>query len=134
MLKDLIVNLSVGNQRDVAAEFAVSVAEKFEAHVTGMAYRFRIELPGTILGTGVSASIVEAQSAATDKQVAESIARFERAAKLAGVSFDTMSPDLTLAGASEGFGRAARTYDLAVVRQPRPDQPGPEELMAEGAL
>ena len=97
MLKDLIVNLSVGNQRDVAAEFAVSVAEKFEAHVTGMAYRFRIELPGTILGTGVSASIVEAQSAATDKQVAETIARFERAAKLAGVSFDTMSPDLTLA-------------------------------------
>jgi nucleotide-binding universal stress UspA family protein len=134
MLKDLIVNLSAGDQRDVAADFAISVAEKFEAHVTGIAYRFRIELPGTILGTGVSASIVEAQAEATNKQIAEILARFERAAKRAGVSFDTMSPDLTLAGASEGFGRAARTYDLAVVRQPQPDKPGPEELIAEGAL
>lgn len=134
MLKDLVVNLSAGGQRDIAGEFAISVAEKFEAHVTGVAYRFRVELPGTILGTGVSASIVEAQSEATNKQAADTVARFERAAKLAGVSFDTMSPDLTLAGASEGFGRAARAFDLAVVRQPQPDQPGPEELMAEGAL
>ena len=80
MLKDLVVNLSAGGQRDIAGEFAISVAEKFEAHVTGVAYRFRVELPGTILGTGVSASIVEAQSEATNKQAAETVARIERAA------------------------------------------------------
>jgi len=134
MLKDLVVNLSMGSDRDVAGDFAISVAEKFEAHVAGIAYRFRVELPGTILGTGVSASIVEAQSESTNKQAQEAIARFERAAKLAGVSYETLSPDLTLAGASDGFGRASRVFDLAVVRQPQPDKPGPEELIAEGAM
>ena len=86
MLKDLVVSLSMGTERDIAGDFAISVAQKFEAHVAGVAYRFRIELPGTILGTGVSASVVEAQSETTKKQVQDAIARFERAAKLAGVS------------------------------------------------
>ena len=48
--------------------------------------------------------------------------------------YETLSPDVTLAGASDEFGRAARVFDLAVVRQPQPDKPGPEELIAEGAM
>ena len=38
MIKDLIVNLSVGAPRDTAADFALSIAEAFEAHVAGIAF------------------------------------------------------------------------------------------------
>ena len=33
MIKDLVVNLTVGTSRDVAGPFAISLAEAFEAHV-----------------------------------------------------------------------------------------------------
>ena len=33
MIKDLVVNLSVGAGRDVAGPYAISVAEAFGAHV-----------------------------------------------------------------------------------------------------
>ncbi len=91
MLKDIVVNLSVGSERDVAGDFAISVAEKFEAHVAGIAYRYRIELPGTILVPAFRQSIIEAQSEATNKQAQDAIARFERAANLAGVSYEVSS-------------------------------------------
>ena len=33
MLKDIVVNLSLGAKRDVAGDYAISVAQAFEAHV-----------------------------------------------------------------------------------------------------
>ena len=38
MIKDLLTNLSVGTARDVAMEFAVSVAAAFDAHLAGIAF------------------------------------------------------------------------------------------------
>ena len=35
MIKDIVANLSVGISRDVATEFAVSVAATLNSHVTG---------------------------------------------------------------------------------------------------
>jgi nucleotide-binding universal stress UspA family protein len=134
MLKDIVVNLSLGAKRDVAGDYAISVAQAFEAHISAIAYRFRIELPGTIIGSGVAASIIETQQRETNKMVADTVARFEHAANLGGVAYDTVTPDLSLGEAADGFGRAARAYDLAVVCQPQPDRPGPEELIAEGTL
>lgn len=134
MLKDIVVNLSLGAKRDVAGDYAISIAQAFEAHVTAIAYRFRIELPGTIIGSGVAASIIESQQRETEKLVAEAAKRFEHAAKMAGVEHAIETPDLSLAEAADGFGTMARAYDLAVVCQPQPDRPGPEELMAEATL
>lgn len=134
MLKDIVVNLALGTPRDVAGDYAISIAQAFEAHVSAVAYRFRIELPGTIVGAGVAASIIESQQRETAKIVSEAVARFEHAAKMAGIAYDVMTPDLSLSEAADGFGKIARAYDLAVVRQPQPDRPGPEELIAEGTL
>ena len=38
MIKDIVVNLPVGKSADVATSFAVSLAAKFDAHLTGIAF------------------------------------------------------------------------------------------------
>jgi nucleotide-binding universal stress UspA family protein len=134
MIKDVIANLSLGAERDVAGDYAVSIATVFEAHLAAVAFRFQFEMPGTIIGSSVAAGIIEAQRRESERAVGEAVSRFERTAKLAGIQAETMTPEASLATAAERFSRAARAYDLVVVRQPDPDKPGPEELIAEGVL
>ena len=40
MIKDLLVNLTVGASRDVAADYALSVGQAFGAHVAGVAFAY----------------------------------------------------------------------------------------------
>ena len=40
MIKDLIVNLTVGDGGDVAGPFAISIAETFAAHITAVAFKY----------------------------------------------------------------------------------------------
>lgn len=134
MIKDIIANLSLGGKRDVAGDYAISVASAFEAHLVAVAFRFQFELPGTIIGASVAASIIDAQRRESERMVQEAVTRFEHAAKLAGIAAETLTPEASLATAADRFSRSSRAYDLVVVRQPDPDRPGPEELIAEGAL
>ena len=46
MIRDLVVNLTVTANRDVAAEFAISIAETFQAHVAGIAFAYEPVRPG----------------------------------------------------------------------------------------
>ena len=52
MIKDLVVNLSVAPIRDVAGEFAVSIAAAFEAHVAGVAFVYEPAPPMLTMGGG----------------------------------------------------------------------------------
>ena len=58
MIKDLVVNLTVGSGRDVAGPFAISIAEAFEAHVAALAFSYEPVIPPTIMG-GVPAAFIE---------------------------------------------------------------------------
>ena len=49
MIKDLIVNLGLG-AHDPAGEYAVSLAEKFGAHVLGLAFAYEPVIPGAVMG------------------------------------------------------------------------------------
>ena len=51
MIKDIVVNLTVDAATDVAADYAVSVARAFDAHVTGIGFAYDVFLPGSIFGT-----------------------------------------------------------------------------------
>ncbi len=103
--------------------------------LTGMAYRFRIELPGfSISRNEVSRrAFIEARSAATSTSgPQETIARF--GALPAGWHVvDAMSPDLTLAE-HRGSWPAPCTYDLAAVASAAAGSTRSEESIAEGAL
>ena len=46
MIKDIVVNLQHDVSRDRARDFAITVAEAFDAHVAGVAFAYTPEFPG----------------------------------------------------------------------------------------
>ena len=78
MIKDIVVNLGLGAQ-DPAGTYAISVAEKFEAHLVGIAVSYEPVIPGTVMG-GVPPDVIEGQRVESNKRANAAIARFEQAA------------------------------------------------------
>src|SRR5437764_5892036 len=133
MVKDLVVNLTGGHPQDFAADFALSVAHSFSAHVAGVAFVFEPVIPGDMLG-GIPTDLIEIQRE-ENKRIAETaVARFVAAARAAAIAAETRIVDASLAGAADLFGRIARRFDFAVVGQARREQGASEELLIEGTL
>src|ERR1044072_547049 len=133
MIKDRVVHLSGGGARDAAGPYAISVAEALGAHVAGVAFSYEPVILPTVMGT-VPASFIESQRDENEKAASDAVARFNDAARRAGVSSEARALSASLAGSVERFGAIARRFDLAVVGQAEPDKAAPEELIAEGAL
>ena len=132
MIKDLIVNLGLGD-RDPAGDYAISVAQAFEAHVLGVGLAYEPIIPGSVMG-GIPPEFLEAQRAESESSARKAMTRFEAAAKRAGVSYETRLMSSSVAGAADQIGRLSRRFDLAVVGQPKRDQGMPEEVLDEGVL
>jgi nucleotide-binding universal stress UspA family protein len=133
MVKDVLVNLTGGQPQDFAADYAISVAKDFGAHIVGVGFIYEPIIPGSVLG-GVPTDLIEVQREENSKNAKAAIARFEAAAKEAGLSFEPRMLDASIAGAADLFGRIARRFDLAVVGQARREHGASEELLIEGAL
>jgi nucleotide-binding universal stress UspA family protein len=133
MVKDVVVNLTGGHPQDFAADYAISVAAAFGAHVAGVGFIYEPVIPGSVLG-GVPTDLIEVQREENAKAAKAAIARFEAVAKTAGVSAETRMLDASVAGAADLFGRIARRFDIAIVGQARREQGASEELLIEGAL
>ena len=133
MIKDIIVNLSVGAPRDTAAEYAISIAEAFESHVAGIAFAFEPVVAPSIMG-GIPADIIDAQRTASHKAAGAAIAAFEANAKRQGLSSESRIIEATLGGAADMFGRLARRFDLSVVGQAEPNKLASQDIIIEGAL
>ena len=132
MIKDLIVNLGLGD-RDPAGEFAISIAEKYSAHVLGLAFAYEPVIPGAVMG-GIPAEFIESQRSEANDKAKAAIARFEAGARRAGVSFEHRILNASLSGAAEQLGRLGRRFDLVVVGQPEREESVPEEVIDEAAL
>ncbi|MEJ0075427.1 MAG: universal stress protein [Alphaproteobacteria bacterium] len=133
MIKDLIVNLTESEGRDVAGPYAIAVAAAFDAHVTAVAFSYDPVIPPTIMG-GIPASLIDDQRAENDKAAADARARFDAAARRSGISFESRVINASVPGAADAFGAMARRFDLAVIAQGQPDKVAPEEIIVEGAL
>jgi nucleotide-binding universal stress UspA family protein len=133
MIKDLVVNLTVGESRGPAGDFAVSVAGAFGAHVAAIAFAHDPVVPPTLMG-GIPADFIESQRAEAEAAASAAIARFEEAAWRAGVSAESRLLAASMAEASDQFGRMARRFDLAVVGQAEPGKAMADELIGETAL
>ena|SRR6516162_4770023 len=133
MVKDVVVNLTGGHPQDFAADFAISLAAGFSAHIAGVAFIYEPIIPGDMLG-GIPTDLIEVQREENRKTAEAAVDRFEAAAKAAAVSAETRVVDASLAGAADLFGRIARRFDMAVVGQARREQGASEELLIEGAL
>ena len=133
MVKDVVVNLTGGHPQDFAADFAISLAAGFSAHIAGVAFIYEPIIPGDMLG-GIPTDLIEVQREENRKAAEAAVDRFEAAAKTAALSAETRVVDASLAGAADLFGRIARRFDMAVVGQARREQGASEELLIEGAL
>jgi nucleotide-binding universal stress UspA family protein len=132
MIKDIVVSLSTGT-RDVAGDYALSVAEAFAAHLAAVAFAYDPMVRPPVRNTTIS-GLIEAERVRSEHAAQAGVARIDAAARRSGLSVETRVIATSLAGASDVFGRMARRFDLSVVGQPEPDTVAPEDPIIEAAL
>jgi len=133
MIKDIVVNLSVGEGTDAAGDYAISVAAAFEAHLAGVAFRYDPIVP--VSGAGyIPAEVIETQERDNATATKAAINRFNAACARAGVAAEPLTMSASLGGVGDQFGRIARRFDLSIVGQAEPDKSAVEEIIAESAL
>jgi nucleotide-binding universal stress UspA family protein len=134
MIKDILVNLTPGDARDPAADYAIAMASAFEAHLAGVAFIYDPIIPATVMGGGIPAELIESQRAESEKGARSAASRFDAAAKRAGLSYETHQMNATAAGGADRFAHLARRFDLSIVGQAEPDSPVMQDLVMETAM
>ena len=133
MIKDIVVNLTIGVERDGAANYAVSLASIFKAHLVGVAFVYDPKVSVNLI-VGIPAELIDAQRAATKHLANEAVARFKELGKQAGVMTESQMIDVAPGHVGDTFGRLARSFDLSVIRQAEPNKAEQEVPIIEGAL
>jgi len=134
MIKDIVLNIPVGQDKAPATPFAVALASLFQAHLAGIAFQFEPTLPPVDMGASLSGRYLEQARDMARQQADAAIARFDELARREGISAESHRFDITTAGAPTRFAEIARRFDLAVVQQIEPDQDAMDEIIAESAL
>jgi nucleotide-binding universal stress UspA family protein len=147
MIKDIIVNLSIGERASPAEDYAISVAATLDAHVAGVAFLYYPIIPvagagytlanlyGSRSGAGCTPpETIETQQLDNAAATKAAIDRFATASSRAGISAEPLTPGASFASAGDQFGRIARYFDLSVVGQAEPDTGEIVEKIVEAAL
>jgi nucleotide-binding universal stress UspA family protein len=133
MIKDIVVNLSVGEKPGPACAYAVSLAAAFNAHLAGIAFLYDPIVP--ISGAGyIPADVIDAQERENEQATRSALNQFNTACARAGVSAEPLTLTASYGGVGEQFGRIARRFDVAIVGQAEPETSAVEEIIAESAL
>jgi nucleotide-binding universal stress UspA family protein len=133
MIKDIVVNLGVGEKASPACDYAVSVAATFDAHLAGIAFLYDPIIP--VSGAGyIPAEVIETQERDNEATTRAALDRFSAACARAGVAAEPLTLSASFSGVGDQFGRIARRFDLSVVGQAEPETSAVEEIIAESAL
>ena len=132
MIKNLVVNLSTGKDEDGARDYAISLARELDAHLAAVAFAYE-PIPATLIGDAPEEWLDELRQEAEEAANA-AIERFNAAVQGSGILAEARALTTTMAGAADLFGRIARRFDLAVVRQAEPDKDGADPLIIEAAV
>lgn len=133
MFKDLIVNLAVGATNDVAAEYAISLAQSYGAHLTGAAVALKPVIPSMTI-EGIAPDLVGAEIAENEQAARAAGDRFQSLAKERGVMVEVVNFTEMLVDAVERFTRSVRSYDLSILPQADPENKAWQDLYIESAL
>ncbi len=132
MIKDILVRLERDPGREIINEYAVSLAELFDAHLTGVSFTDKrvlevsfAELPSDVVRTIVT----EAKSAAQT-----AIDRFARISEHRLSSVAHRLIDERGLSPQRAFAQMARCFDLSVIMQPDPDAFADDAQTIEAAL
>ena len=97
MIKDIVVNLSVGEKASPACDYAVSVAAAFDAHLAGIAFLFDPIVP--VSGAGyIPADVIDAQERDNEKATRAALDHFNAACSRAGVSAEPLTLSASFGG------------------------------------
>jgi nucleotide-binding universal stress UspA family protein len=127
MIKDIVASLAVGTSRDVVTDFAVSVAARLDAHLTGVAFLYEPN-------DGFPAEAMESQRIENEKVAKAAVSKFDDAVRRAAISAESRMLEVPVTSAPRVFARTSRQFDLAIMGQPQPDKPALERLIVEAAL
>jgi nucleotide-binding universal stress UspA family protein len=135
MIKDIVLHLSTRASEDATIGYAASVAQTFEAHLTGVAFALDPFIPPSMgIGDVPPADWIDRERAQAQAAAAAAISRFGETARRDGLAFESRLLESSLAGAGELFAEVAARFDLSIMRQAEPGTAPLEELVVEGAL
>ena len=120
MIKDIIVHLEHRVARDPARDFAITVAETFDAHVAGVAFAYTPDFPGYLM-LETPPDFLAQMIADSEKAALAAIERFDAAARRSMVSAEHRLLKAIGASAPVVLSRLARRFDLSVFMQSEPD-------------
>jgi nucleotide-binding universal stress UspA family protein len=132
MIKDIVVNLAIDGSRDVASNYAVTLARAFDAHLSGIGFAYDVFVPGSVFGD-TPVELANAERAKNEEAARTAVASFDAVARGAGVSAASHVLSTSFADAADVFGKLARRFDLSVVAQAEPDKTA-RNLIIEAAL
>jgi nucleotide-binding universal stress UspA family protein len=133
MIRDLLVNLATDITEDATIDYAIALARMFEAHLAGIVFGYD-EIPPAMLAGEVPPAWIDAFRKEAQDAAKATVARFQAAARRAGISAQAGCVPAHLGGPAEPFGRLARRFDLSVVRQAEPGRDTAAPLIIEAAL
>jgi nucleotide-binding universal stress UspA family protein len=128
MIKDIIVNLERWIERDPARDFAISVAETFDAHLAGVSFAYAPDFPGYVM-LEIPPDIVAQMIAESEKVALAAIERFEAAAKRSLISAEHRMLKTIGASAPVILATLARRFDLSVFMQSEPNGVDNDDLI-----
>lgn len=133
MIKDIVVDLQLGEAGGPAGDYAVSLATTFAAHITGIAFVYDAIFPESAMGY-ISPAAVDKQREDNEAEAAAAVNRFAAAAARAGISAEPLTLNADLANIGSQFSRIARHFDFAVVGQAEPGKSAIQETIVESTL
>lgn len=132
MIKDILVNLTVGKTHDIAGDFAISAATMFDAHLSAVAAACRLPIADAL--DGISAAAIDAYADERQAEAEKAKESFNERARRADIRADSSVVTDFTAEVAQLFAETARHYDLSVVAQEQRDNDLPESLIIEAAL
>jgi nucleotide-binding universal stress UspA family protein len=133
MVKDILLNLECDESRNSALDYAISVAETLDAHLTGVAFAGRALLPGYPI-MDIPSSILTDMLAASEQVAGSAIARFEVAAKRSLLSIEPRLITESELRPPDIFSAMARRFDLSVIMQSDAARGANNDMLIEAAL
>jgi nucleotide-binding universal stress UspA family protein len=133
MIKDIVVNLEHPVARDPGRDFAISIAETFDAHIAGVAFAYEPDFP-TAVAPDLPPDITAQILSESEKSARAAIERFDEAARRSTVPAEHRLMKVTWADAPDNLARFARRFDLSVFMQSDPKGGIDNDNMIERSL
>ena len=110
MIKDIVLHLSADLKHEVAANYAVSVAEAFGAHLAAITFAYDPVLPASLMGGVLPVDFINEQRALAEEAAKAAMAKFDEMGRRIGAILWQKARE------REPVVKSASGTDLAVVK------------------